>query len=206
MGRGKIEGAPAGVKKSQRGRSFQARAAAFFELACDDKGEEIRRELALEPRLARAQLANDETALMWAARRGSMSALGELIEASDLSARTSIGETALMWAATGGSAQALKALLPGSDPLALNAYGNTALARAVIWDRLDCVGVLLPVSEPRALVFWSGKSGDAEAMARDLGREEIAELIAQRKRLLDERDAINEAAGAGRRAPGAPRV
>lgn len=88
-----------------------------------------------------------KTALMHAARFGSLDCAQRLLPHSDPKAHDSDGLTPLILAAGYGSLECVDLLLPSSDPKASSCDGITALMAAAIAGDLGCVALLLPVSQ-----------------------------------------------------------
>lgn len=165
--------------------------AEFFEWARRDQADKIKAALQKDPRLALAVRDSDgDTALINSAGFGSIEALKALIPASDLNARGGGGHTALMRAAEQGHAEAVRLLIPGTWPDAVADEGHPALGLALLWGNLECAEALIPVSDPRLQWSAGGEIVDAEEAARRRGAALLADLIAERKRVLNEREEL----------------
>ena len=117
-----------------------------------------------------------------AVERGDAAALGALLErGDDVDSRDRYGQTALMLAARSGHDEVVEVLVAhGADLDHCAKCGLTALMLATINDRAGVVRLLLMAGadthlEGSGAPGFAGKT--ALDLAKDLGREEIADLL-----------------------------
>lgn len=139
----------------------------------------IREIMAEAPGLARKRLPGAESWLHLACRRGSLDAVGALIDCGvDIEARDDIGATALMTAAEKGNDLVVSRLLAvGANVNAAEKYGETALVAAAREGNTQIVENLIRNGARLDVLFGDEEYSTVVQIARANDHEDVASLL-----------------------------